>query len=500
MIRPRTPSGPRSLAPLLALVPTLAGCGPGGADRPNVVLITLDTTRADRFGCYGYPEDTTPNFDALGAEGAIFDLCISTAAVTPVSHASILTGLYQYTHGLRVMMAPSGYRISERVQTLPEILRAKGWRTGAFLSSYPVSEVFGFDRGFDAFDWPEPAVGEQATLQNDAGAAVGWNSENQRRSDVTVERAIDWVATDPDEPFFLWMHFWDPHGGSAHPPEDILREMVPSFDPEQPGKLSPQARLAYYAAQVHMVDRQFGRLVEHLKATGAYDDTLIVVTADHGEGLGQHGWHAHRILYQEQIRLPLLMRGPGVPGGRRVEDLVRSIDITPTILEAVDVAPENRLEGVSVLPLLRGEESAPRIAYAEQLNALDLNAKMVQKRPQADLLHVVMNGEWKLIHRPNPKWGDELYHIATDPHETRNLIGQGHPAERELMQDLVERDVFRSKPFEPSASGAAPDLDALRALGYLGDEADESSGEDAGTGTEEPGEGRGDAAGNGGDR
>jgi len=456
------------LLPLVCALPALGGCGAGAPDRPNVVLVTIDTTRADRFGCYGYPADTTPNLDAMGADGAIFDLCISTAAVTPVSHASILTGLYQYQHGLRVMMAPSGFRMSEEVATLPELLQGQGWRTGAFLSSYPVSDVFGFDRGFETFDWPAPREGEDATLKNASGADVGWHSEHQRRSDRTTDLALEWLREPSEEPFFLWMHFWDPHGGSAHPPDDILREMVPNFDPEAPGKLKPEERLAYYAAQVHMVDRQFGRLAEHLKAEDRWDDTVVVVTADHGEGLGQHGWHAHRILYQEQIRLPLLMHGPGIPSGRRIDDLVRSIDITPTILDAVDVAPRGPLEGVSLLPLLRGEPSEPLVAYAEQLNALDLNAKMVERRPSADFLHVVMTKDWKLIHRPNPRWGDELYHIATDPHETRNLFGQGHEAEQQLMQDLLERNSLRSEPFEPTATGAAPDLEALRALGYVG--------------------------------
>lgn len=456
-----------------------AGCGADGGPAGrghNVVLVTLDTTRADFFSCYGYPYETTPHFDALAEQGARFEQCISVAAVTPVSHASILTGLYPYAHGLRVMFADGGFRLSDQVQTLPERLREAGYRTGAFLSSYPVTEVFGFDRGFEVFDWPALPPSEQRTEKGDF---QGWDGKQQRRSDLTTERAIEWLDQGPaDQPFLLWMHLWDPHGGTAQPPEDLLREFVPEFlepDFDRASVTNEQVR-RYYAAQVKMIDRQFGRLVESLKQRGLYEDTLIVVVADHGEGLGDHGWHSHRVLYQEQIRLPLLMAGPGLAPSR-VDALVRSIDIVPTVFELLDL-PGPPVQGQSLVPLTSGQpEPEGRLAYAEQLNKLDMNASMVKNRPNDDFVHVLMDSDWKLIYRPTHPELSELYGLTQDPRELQNLWGRGLPAQARLLGKLEQINPFRREPFPKTADGSAPDLDALRGVGYLLGAEDEAPGD-----------------------
>ncbi len=464
---------------LLWLLP-LVGCSEEDRQQAgrehNVVLVTLDTTRADFFSSYGYPRETTPHFDALAADGALFEQCISVAAVTPVSHASILTGLYPHQHGLRVMFAEGGFRISDHVETLPERLQRAGYRTGAFLSSYPVTEVFGFDRGFETFDWPALPPAEQRV---EKGEFAGWDNKQQRRSDTTTERALAWLADEErgDAPFLMWIHYWDPHGGTEQPARDLLEEFVPEFlapdfDPKT-GVSNDQLR-RYYAAQIKMVDRQFGKLMAALDEQGLADDTIVVVVSDHGEGLGDHDWHAHRVLYQEQIRLPLLVRAPGVPAGRRIAPLVRSIDIVPTVLELLDLAAPP-MEGKSLVGLMQGRaEERGRSAYAEQLNQLDANASMLKRRPNDDFVHVLMDRDWKLIYRPTNPGLSELYDLAADPRELRNLWGRGAAAQAVLVRDLEALSAFRTEPFPPSEDGSAPDVAALRELGYLGGAEDES--------------------------
>jgi arylsulfatase A-like enzyme len=316
----------------------LAGCRKEERSQPapsgnNVLLVTLDTTRTERLSCYGNPAQTSPNLDALARDGVKFDLAIAQAGVTPVSHASIMTGLNPYRHKLRVLYAADGYRLSDTVPTLVTVLKDAGWRTGAFLSSFTVSEFFGFDRGFEVFDnGLSVPVDEQMRLRED-GDFYGCDlAHNQRRSDDTTDSAIRWLGQ-TDRPFFAWVHYWDPHDPDKVPPDEIVaRFRTPNMSPQQ-------RRVALYDAEVFYMDSQFGRLIQTLKDIGVYDNTVIVVVADHGQGLAdgkaRHGWWRHRLLYQEQIRVPLLVRLPGGPTGRTVAELVRTIDIYPTVLEAL---------------------------------------------------------------------------------------------------------------------------------------------------------------------
>ncbi len=479
-MRVRTPTHELPFATSLLLVIAgclAAGCGPtpddsdstapaeaapGDAewvrpDRPNVVLITHDTTRADRLSCYGYPRETSPNLDAVAAEGARFDLAISVASVTPVSHASILSGLYPYQHGLRVLYAGSGYTLPESVPTLATVLRDAGWSTGAFASGFPVSEVFGLDRGFDTFDNGLDSDPDEV-FQSD-GEHDRWDlGRFQRRSDDTTDAVLDWLD-EVEEPFFLWVHYWDPHDSKMVPPKEFLER----FEADSPSDL--------YDAEVAFVDAQFGRLVDALREDRRLDRTALAVTADHGQGLGDHDWWNHRLLYQEHIRLPLVLRCPGEAAGVAVQDLVRSVDLFPTLLELAGVdAPS--VEGRSLLPLWRGEPDAPRAAYADQLNLWDSNAVMLEKRPDADLLHVWMERDWKLIYHPRAPQQSELYHLASDPGELVNVYSK-HPTEAaRLLAQLKQRDVFRDEGFGDVDPGDDR-TDALNALGYLGDEGDE---------------------------
>jgi arylsulfatase A-like enzyme len=440
---------------------SIVSCSRGGPDpaRHNVLLVTLDTTRRDHLGCYGAEGNPTPRLDALAAEGIRFDMAISPSAATPVSHASILTGLNPYQHGLRVIYADGGCRLSDGVPTLATWLQTRGWKTAAFLSSFTVSEFYGFDRGFDTFDngLAAPAAGLMRATSN---GFWDWPlGSSQRRSDATTDQACRWIGACP-EPFFAWVHYWDPHDPVILPPAEFLSRYV---TPEMQG----DARLrAIYGAEVAYVDSQFGRLIDCLKERGLYDRTVIVVVADHGEGLGDHGWWHHRILYQEQIRVPLLLRVPGWPAGCTVADLVRTTDIAPTLLELLGIEVPPDLAGRSLKGLVHGQVEAPRVAYADAINLFDLNARMVEARPDDGLLYCAMDRDWKLIHRPKLEGKDELYNLSSDPLEQRNLLAGEPDQAARLLREIVRFGGFVTRPFGTALDPAV--LERLRSLGYLG--------------------------------
>ncbi len=448
---------PRLLGTTLVALAIACGASSCSDRRPNVLLITLDTTRADYLGTYGYPGDPTPNFDALAQAGTRFDLAIATAGVTPVSHASILTGYFNRDHGLRVLAALGGFRLPDDVPMLSTVLKDEGYSTAAFHSAYPVSAHFGFDRGFDVFE----SFTATATTVNQKTWAL---DSLQRRSDQTTDMALDYVSR-ADSPFMMWIHYWDPHDLMRVPPQQFL----PSNLPQVGGTLLPSREL--YAAEVRYVDHEFGRLVEGLKKSGQWDNTIVVVVADHGEGLGDHDWDRHRILYQEQIRVPLLVRIPGVTHTPEVDALVRCADIYPTILDYLGIAAPRPVNGASLRPLIEGRDDPPRIAYADQINGYDFNASMLEKRPLDDFLYCAMDRDWKLVYRPTNPDKSELYHIAQDPRELKNLYARDHEHAQRLLLELARTNPWVTAPFP--ADARAGDLSAaqkaLEDLGYVGD-------------------------------
>ena len=458
-----TPSRSLLLA-ALALLPCLTSCSEGGGqERKNVILVTLDTTRPDFFGSWGAEGDLTPRLDELAAEGARFSMAVSASAVTPVSHASILTGRTPYGHGLRVLTAKSGFSLPGDVPTLATQLKRRGYATAAVHSAFPVSRIFGLDRSFDVYEDMS-----NVKLEDKQDGGQGWNVlEGQRRSDKTTDMVLDFLAS-TSEPFFLWIHYWDPHDMGLLPdPEFLTGDRRVTAEPNT---------MAYwrqiYGLEISYVDSEFGRVLDALRESGRYDQTLIAVIADHGEGLddGQerHGWAAHRILYQEQIHVPLIVRIPGGPSGVVVDDLVRSIDVFPTLLDYLDVAPEGEVDGRSLRPLMEGGSDAPRVAYADQINLWDTNAKMVEKRPQAAFLHMAMDARYKLIYRPSHPEDSELYDYRADPLELEDLFHE--PLHRDarvrLLEDLAEREGWVLVPFTEGEGMTAADREKLAKLGY----------------------------------
>ncbi len=437
-----------------------AGCERAASprDRPNVLLITLDTTRADRLSCYGYAERTSENLDGLAESGVLFTHAVAQAAVTPVSHASILTGQDPYTHGLRVMHGREGNRLRESCTTLAEVFRGVGYRTAAFVSAFPVAERFGLHQGFETFDADFVIDGPDVLVSGDGVVNTG---KNQRRADETTDRALAWLAK-AAEPFFLWLHYFDPHDPQLRPPNEFMQAHPLPLTP------LPDRLRALYDAEIRYMDQQIGRVLDNLRQSGRLDDMVIVVVADHGEGLGDHEWWTHGILYQEQIRVPLIVRAPAASAGKKVDYLVRTIDIMPTVLELAGVSRDKfpTMDGASLVPLLAGDAGDPgRVAYADSINMLTYHFTSEIADEKNDMLFAVTDGTWKYIHHALRPEESELYNLAHDPHERVNLFASRPTEVEQLLDNLRQRRCFPEK--SPGTQGmSADDRARLRTLGY----------------------------------
>lgn len=427
----------------------------------NVVLVTLDTLRADQLGCYGAPLGRTPFLDEVARQGVLFEQAIAQAAVTPVSHASILTGLDPPRHGLRSMHGGPGDALPAARWTLAELLAAEGYRTAAFVSAFPVTRHYGLDQGFitwdQAFDHSDGVglVDERGIV--DTGRA-------QRRGDETTRRALEWLQGGDGTPFFLWVHYFDVHDPILLPPAEFLGARgLPASPPRGAGL---DLLRALYVAEVSWVDAQVGQLLGGLAEAGFEERTVVAIVADHGQGLGDHAWWGHVLLYQEQIRVPMLLRIPGGPRDLRVANQVRTTDLVPSLVEILGLTLRDAptLDGRSLLPLLEGRDRKPRWAYSESLG----NLVVYPETPLAgESLHSLLDGRFKLIvHRHAERRSSlELFDLAADPRETRNLWHEDSAVAARLLRELERRRVFapasRAAPLDPLAR------ERLHALGYV---------------------------------
>lgn len=393
--------------------------------RPNLLLITLDTLRADHVGVYGAAQAKTPRLDGLAARGLRFEHAQSAIPLTGPSHSTILTGQYPPVHGVRDNIV---FALGDKQRTLAEILKEKGYRTGAFVGAYPVAAAFGFRQGFDVFheDFKESPI---------PGAGA------QRRANEVADDAIPFLTAKESAPFFAWLHFYDPHA---------------PYDPPEPYKTAFAGRA--YDGEIAFTDEQVGRVLDALKAAGHEGDTVVAALADHGESLGEHGEQTHAILaYDSTLHIPLIVKLPGARGGTRVEEMVSQIDLVPTVLEIFHLDADTSLPGHSLVPLLRGSQrTAPRGVYEETY--LPFYTYGWAK------LRVLRRDRWKLIDAPEP----ELYDLQRDPRELSNLFerepGIAHDMQRELEQ-------FRSSLGSPEREVAlqldTATAERLRSLGYL---------------------------------
>ena len=289
------------------------GCSDGGQPTStgyNVLLITTDTTRADRLGSYGYEKPVSPNLDALAADAVRFEFAISTAGLTPMAHASIFTGLNPYLHGVRVMHGSPGHYLSKSTPGMATLLKQKGYATAGFVSAYPASERYGMHWGFDTFENGmekgtvnmDPSHDTRKGLISQHGRWVDQpKGDAQRRADSTTDDALAWLA-DVKGSFFQWVHYFDPHDPWLIPPKAYLEKFGVK-------RGAPDGMLTVYDADINYMDFQIGRLIQAYKDRGLYDKTIIIVIADHGQGLEDHNWFRHRLLYREQIHVPLTLSG-----------------------------------------------------------------------------------------------------------------------------------------------------------------------------------------------
>jgi choline-sulfatase len=403
----------------------LAGCG----RKPNVVLITFDTTRADALGYAANRPNLTPNLDQLAANGAWFSDCISSAPLTVPAHSTIMTGLLPYHHGAR---NNGTYILDKKNVTLAEMLKGAGYATHAIVSSFVLDSQFGLDQGFDSYD-DDLSAGQQQKMF----------MFRETKATQTANKAIAWLkgGRPQKQPFFLWVHFFDPHADYEAP-----KEYAEKFPGER------------YQAEIAYTDHELGRVLKTLDELGLRDDTLIVMTADHGESLGDHGERTHGIFaYESTLHVPLLFSGKGVAKRGRIDPLVRSADIVPTITEMLGL-PTNNVDGLSMTGLMKGAPEKARTAYSESFSPR-LNFGWSELRS-------VQSADMHFIDAPRP----ELYDLKKDPEELHNLYISPDSVPSAARPIVLEtRKIAAEDPFNKGGQReAAVDPETKRKLAALG--------------------------------
>jgi arylsulfatase A-like enzyme len=434
-------------------LPLLFGCAREvSLPRPqSVILLDIDTLRADHLGCYGYHLPTSPNIDALAAESVRFEWAFSQAPYTPPSQGSILSGLYPSAHGLVV----PGDRLHDEVTTLAEALAAAGFTTAGFVDGGHMSAEFGIGQGFQLYD----NRGRQGV------AGLG-------------PLAVDWLREHAGERFLLLVHTYDVHT-PYDPPEPYRSEFLRGLDPPSPGfrasagqmrairlsiyrgkqEVLPPNDLAFaralYDGGIRYVDDWVGAFMAEIRRLGLDESALIILFSDHGEEFQEHGSVLHEKLYATVTRIPLLMRFPGAARRGTVSTVVEGVDLTPTVLDAVGVAPPAGLHGESLLPLIRGEPpSRPALAFGES--------------PYFGVERFVATDEYRLQYN-RVRDALELYAYRQDPHEQRDLAAERAAVVARLRPAITRWEALVAPARRRPARGtiSAETREQLEALGSL---------------------------------
>lgn len=455
------PAGPvpRSDVPLV----------PGLRDRPNVLLIVAETLRADRLGCYGHDGDLTPHLDVLAQDGVVYRQMSAQASWTRPSVATILTSLYPTSHRTRTM----AMSLSDDVVTLPESLSAAGYRTRGLVTIANVAPALNFGQGFDGYtylagDRPFFAPESPAAMRLAAFAVLRslydvvqpfatWpRSEIYQDAAAVNRRALAWLEANQDARFFLYLHYFDPHDPYfAHPGEGdrVSRRVTPNPDPAQLAHIRQ-----LYDGEVSYLDARLGELFEALKQRGLYDDMLIVFTADHGEEFQEHGgwWHGDT-LYEEQIAVPLIVKYPGNAHAGTVDDeIARSLDIAPTVLDVVRISTPEGMQGVSLRPgagVSRAEFTLAEVHSAGVIRAVRTKRYKLVVASPSNLRGLIPV---------------ELYDLQADPGERRNLAASDPDTVRQLRTTLDQVVAYAQANAVADQSGEvdADTRERLRQLGY----------------------------------
>lgn len=465
----RESGGASDVTPTAGVPPVTVSKPPG-----NILLVSIDTLRADRLGLYGHDRDTSPALDALAAAGGSFTRARAPAPWTLPSHAAMFTGRYPSSVGVGIRQSSrfawlsAVDRLDEERSTLAEILQAAGYRTGAIANNIFISRRFGLAQGFGDF-FPG----------------------THRTAEQTVDEAILWMERAPDRPFFLFVHFIDVHDYEA-PAPFLERWVDPSYDgyfsrgPFQKhevisdqipalGEADLEYLRARYDGAIRYVDQQLGRLLTWLDETGRLDTTTVVVTSDHGEELGEHGGTGHGFtLYEEQLRVPLVVRGNAsleLARGVVAAEPVSLVDITPTLLDLAGLPVPSDLEGRSLRPALEGRPLPPRPVFAEATNWN--NTAAVVENGYKYIAHAVPPRCWN---RPSMLLaslravatfrGPEVFHLTTDPGEQAPLADLGGNVRAGLVSRLADHLEGKDPGFEETRLDSKT-LEQLEALGYV---------------------------------
>jgi len=448
------------------------------AKRPNVLVVTLDTTRADHTSAYGYARPTTPRLIELAQQGVRFEAAYAPMATTLPSHTSMFTGLLPRTHGA----LKNGLPVNPKLTLLAETLGGAGYRTAAFLSSFAVASRFGLQRGFSEYD--DRFENGQCKWDVERWEGQKIDGDFCRRGDLTRAATVKWLegagylpgangtagaAKQPEQPFFVWIHFFDPHN-----PYDPVPEQAKLFPPLSANPSELERDIANYDAEIHFADQEMGKLLDALAKAGRLDDTLVIVAGDHGEGLMDHGWMLHGLqIYEEAVRVPFVFRWPAkLPQGTTIAEPVELIDITPTVLDLTGVpAPSTTpaVEGISLVRALtgNGKLDPQRPVLLQRRFYASKSEKGIAVKGSKHALRV---GDWKYIEAKDED-SFELYDLKSDPHEKNNLAG-AKPAERAAMADRLAKTVAGTG---TGTAAAAPgtrtvseeDQRKLEALGYV---------------------------------
>jgi len=406
--------------------------------RPHLLLITLDTTRADRLGCYRYPAGRTPALDSLAASGVLCERAYTVAPITLPAHASLFTGLYPAENGVRTN---GRGKLDAAIPTLAGVLRHQGYHTAAFVASFVLDSKFGLDRGFQVYD--------DDFVSDDPSADA---LHRQRNGAAVVDAALAWLKQPRSGPLFCWVHLYDPHFPYLSHPDLFGDEFA-----ERP-----------YDAEIAYVDRQVGRLIDFLKERRLDAQTLVVVVGDHGEGLGDHVERRHgHTLYDSALHVPLIFRRPAqLAPGRRMTANVSLVDVSPTILELLGLADPRTITGKSFRAALQGNsgENGEALCYSATDDPFLSNGWSP--------LRSLIEGNCKYIRTTKP----ELYDLAADPGERQNLVEADPDKARTMASRLAELESRLVPRDETRVQLSAAERRALASLGYAGGAAETTEG------------------------
>ena len=438
--------------PVRGAAGTVLGTLPSGVSQSdlNLVVVTLDTTRADRIGAYGYKDIQTPNLDRLAREGVLFEDASSAAPLTLPAHSSLFTGKFPPEHGVR---DNGGFFLSPNETTLADVVKRRGFRTGAFVGAYVLDSRWGLNKGFDAYV-------DDFDLSKYKAISLG---AIQRPGNEVVDNAVRWLDQNGSSRFFAWLHFYDPHT---------------PYEPPEPYKTTYRDRP--YVGEIAFTDAQVGRVISYLESRDLLDRTVVVVMGDHGESLNEHGEATHGFfVYESTVHVPLIIRAPfSGTRGRRVSDVARSVDVMPTVLEMLGIAAPSGVEGASVAAMMTGAARELGLeSYSEAMYPL-------HHFGWSDL-RAMRTGRYKLIAAPRP----ELYDLQEDPSEQHDLFAAREGLGQRMLSRLVERERKFGKPSvtEREAVDVDPDARArLAALGYVGTFVATSAPDEARSGLADP--------------